>query len=56
MTEMEKDDLKQEFRTARPGDHFMAPFQCHCCHFVNITKRDPVEEDQLDKWALTAII
>jgi hypothetical protein len=56
MTKMEKDDLKQEFQTTRPGDYFLAPFQCHCCHFVNITKRDPVEENHLDKWALTTII
>ena len=56
MTEMEKEELKQEFRSARPGDHFMAPFQCHYCHFVNITKQDAVEETQLDKWTLTGIL
>jgi hypothetical protein len=56
LTENERDELTQEFRTARKGDHLMAPFQCHVCHFVNVTKREPKESEHLDKWALTTLL
>ena len=45
--EEEEDQLR--FREARDGDHYMIPFQCDTCQFVNIRKRSPhdQEEDRL---------
>ena len=33
---------KERYRTARDGDHLLAPFECDLCSFRNVQKRDPV--------------
>jgi hypothetical protein len=56
LTESERAELEREYVAARPGDHFMAPFQCQLCHFRNIFKRNPSEDSEIDKWALTTLM
>ena len=42
---IEDEELVEEepnrFKTARDGDHLLTPFQCDCCHFVNIHMKLP---------------
>lgn len=40
---------KLRFKTARNGDHMICPFQCDMCHFHNIQKRDPIQENHQDE-------
>ncbi len=47
-------DDESRFRTARPGDHLLIPFQCELCHFRNLKGRDPNSLDQ-DKELLAYI-
>jgi hypothetical protein len=50
------DDDPERFRVAREGGHMMCPFQCDTCHFWNIHKVAPrEEEDPKDKLCLLAI-
>jgi hypothetical protein len=34
----------QRFLQARDGDNLVTPFQCDHCHFMNIMKREPLDE------------
>ena len=55
LTEQERHDVDSLYLCARPGDHFMAPFQCELCLFRNIYKRNPVEVGDIDQWVLTCL-
>jgi hypothetical protein len=50
---MAEEDLEEDdparFREARDGDHLLTPFQCDCCHFQNIKRRNPDLTDHQDK-------
>jgi hypothetical protein len=46
--ELTKHGDERRFIEARASDQLMAPFQCPCCHFRNIMKRDPWEGDEHD--------
>ena len=56
LTEGERAEVEREYLAARPGDHFMTPFQCPLCHFRNIYKRSPQVESKIYKWTLTTIM
>jgi hypothetical protein len=36
------DEDDDRFEVARPGDHFLCPFQCDLCLFRNIQGRSPL--------------
>jgi hypothetical protein len=38
---------ERRFMEGRAGDHMMAPFQCPLCHFRNMMKRDPWDDDEM---------
>jgi len=51
----DKDDVvtlisqdKHRFQVAKNGDHLMVAFQCNWCHFVNINKRNPIQDKPED--------
>lgn len=52
--DFEEDSDADRFQEARDGDHFMTPFQCDRCHFVNVRKRFPIGSEQ-DKLLLLCI-
>ncbi|KAL7569738.1 hypothetical protein ACA910_005685 [Epithemia clementina (nom. ined.)] len=56
VTEQKNKELKEMFTSARPGDHFMTPFQCEVCHFRSIYKREPVQSSTPDGWALACMV
>jgi hypothetical protein len=43
------------FREARDGDHLLTQFQCDCCHFQNVQKRNPVVADHRDRLFMICI-
>ena len=43
------------FKFGRAGDHFMTMFQCDLCHFRNIKKSDPRDNDVMDTCAMRNI-
>ena len=45
-------DEDMRFLKARPGDHYMTPFQCERCHFINVRGREPVSKRVEDETLL----
>ena len=37
------------FKEGRDGDHFLVPFQCDTCHFLNIQGCLPIDSDKQDE-------
>ncbi|KAL7565747.1 hypothetical protein ACA910_010187 [Epithemia clementina (nom. ined.)] len=56
VTEQENKELKEMFTSARPGNHFMTPFQCEVCQFRIIYGREPVQSSTPDGWALACMV
>jgi hypothetical protein len=52
--DLEEDD-PERFREARDGDHLLTSFQCDCCHFQNIKKRNPTPSCHKDGLLLISI-
>jgi hypothetical protein len=50
-----EDDDPLRFREARDGDHLLTSFQCDCCQFQNIQRRNPVEESHQDRLFMMCI-
>jgi len=38
------EEEESRFMIARNGDNLVTPFQCDTCHFVNIMKREPLDD------------
>ena len=55
-TETKKNEMKEWFKVARPGDHLMTLFQCEICHFRNITGRNPNCNSEEDRWMIKCIV
>jgi hypothetical protein len=45
-TDAERKKRQAKFRTARPGDCLMCPFQCDWCHFANLKGRAPTPTEE----------
>ncbi|KAL7559151.1 hypothetical protein ACA910_010230 [Epithemia clementina (nom. ined.)] len=56
VTEKECRDMETLYKTARPGDHLMTPYQCTLCHFRNLFHRNPDKEAAEDDWVTSCIL
>jgi hypothetical protein len=52
--DLEEDDPLR-FREARDGDHLLTQFQCDCCHFQNVQRRNPVVANHCDRLFMICI-
>lgn len=50
-----KRQSKEEFESARPGDHLHTPFQCDVCVFRRLRKADPSPSNSMDDLLLRFI-
>ena len=56
LTDKERRELEDIYKSARPGDHLMTSFQCQLCHFRNCFQRDPRPGNKQDWWTLQCMV